>query len=149
MSQAITDARRAAREQGDFSGFTALMPYAGWLGIRMQRHNDLLSFTLPFSPMLVGEPRRNAVHGGVTASFMEAAALLHLLVVLDEARLPKSIDFSIDYLRGSAALDSHARCEVARLGRRVAQVQIRCWQADESQPVALARAHFLLTADPS
>ena len=59
----------------------------------------------------------------------------------------ESIDFSIDYLRSAHTEDSYAACAVERLGRRVAQVQIRCWQADAAKPVALARAHFLLAAD--
>lgn len=149
MSLSIAEARRLARERGDFDAITGLVPYAGWLGIQMQHDDALPSFTLPFVPMLVGNPRLPAIHGGVTAAFMETAALLHLVYVLDETRVPKSIDFSIDYLRSGQCLDSHARCEVTRLGRRVAQVQICCWQADSARPVALARAHFLLTADLS
>ena len=50
-------------------------------------------------------------------------------------------------------VDAHAACEVARQGRRVAQVQIRCWQDEAGHPgrtreIALGRAHFLLGAVP-
>jgi uncharacterized protein (TIGR00369 family) len=102
---------------------------------------------LPFRPGLVGNPVLQAVHGGVIAGFLESAALMHLLLLLDEQRIPKSIDFSIDYLRSTHPEDSYACCAVERLGRRVAQVQIRCWQGDAAKPVALARAHFLLADD--
>ena len=71
-----------------------------------------------------------------------------MLLEAREARLPKSVDFSIDYLRSAGPEDCHAACELVRQGRRVAQVQVRCWQADMQRPIAIARAHFLLTALP-
>ena len=77
---------------------------------------------------------------------MENTALLQLLLQLDEQRVPKSIDFAIDYLLSGRPLDLHADCEISRLGSRVAQTQIRCWQTDPSRPIAVARAHFLLAA---
>lgn len=141
-------ARRLAREQGDASELLALVPYAAYLGLRMEMGADGTALLrLPFKPSLIGNPRKPALHGGVVAAFMEGAALLHLLLVLDERRVPKSIDFSIDYLRSAQAQDTLASCAVERLGRRVAQVQIRCWQAEPQKPVALARAHFLLASD--
>jgi uncharacterized protein (TIGR00369 family) len=149
----VTDwvaARRAARERGDLSLLCARVPYAAFLGIEAVLEGGAPRFRLPYRPSLIGNTALPALHGGVVAGLMENAALLHLLLVLDERRVPKSIDFSIDYLRSAAAADLHAACEVARQGRRVAQVQIRCWQ-DEAAPgrtreVALARAHFLLDA---
>ena len=144
-------ARRAARERGDFSLLRERVPYASFLGVQAVLESGAPRFRLPFRPSLIGNTVLPALHGGVVAGFMENAALLHLLMLLDERRVPKSIDFSIDYLRSANASDLHAACEVARQGRRVAQVQIRCWQ-DETAPgrtreVALARAHFLLDAD--
>jgi uncharacterized protein (TIGR00369 family) len=141
-------ARKLARERGDATALLRMVPYVGYLGLRM----DLTIPTapvlcLPFRPGLVGNPVLQAVHGGVIAGFLESAALMHLLLLLDEQRIPKSIDFSIDYLRSTHPEDSYASCAVERLGRRVAQVQIRCWQGDAAKPVALARAHFLLADD--
>jgi uncharacterized protein (TIGR00369 family) len=145
-------ARRRAREQGDYSALLALVPYAAWIGLRMDLGDHLSKgaapvLRLPYKPSLVGNVALPALHGGVVASFMESAALLHLLLVLDEQRVPKSIDFSIDYLRSAHAEESYAACAVERLGRRVAQVQVRCWQSNPEAPVALARAHFLLADD--
>jgi uncharacterized protein (TIGR00369 family) len=141
-------ARRLAREHKDCTALLGLVPYAAYIGL----HIDLADpaapvLRLPYKPSLIGNTALPALHGGVVASFMESAALMHLLLVLDEQRVPKSIDFSIDYLRSAHAEDSYAACAVERLGRLVAQVQIRCWQADPARPVALARAHFLLAGD--
>jgi len=143
---AFAEARRAARERQDYEPLVALVPYARFLGVRVQQTEQGLRSVLPFRPGLVGNSVLQAVHGGVTAAFMENAALLQLLLRLDESRMPKSIDFSIDYLAPALAKDTYADCKVSRLGARVAQVQIRCWQENENRPVAVARAHFLLTA---
>lgn len=141
----LAEARRRAREAGDFGGFVALVPYARFLGLRVERDEAGLRMRLPFRAELVGNPALPAIHGGVTAAFMENAALLHLLLQLDQDRIPKSIDFAIDYLRSARAQDCHAACEVTRAGGRVAHTQIRCWQDDPARPIAVARAHFLLT----
>lgn len=141
-------ARRRAREQGDHAALLALVPYAAWIGLRIDLANPAAPLLrLPYKPSLIGNIALPAIHGGVVASFMESAALVHLLLVLDEQRVPKSIDFSIDYLRSARAEESYAACAVERLGRRVAQVQVRCWQSRPDEPVALARAHFLLADD--
>ncbi|MES0874140.1 PaaI family thioesterase [Sinimarinibacterium thermocellulolyticum] len=140
----LAAARRRAREHGDFDGFVELVPYARFLGLRVEQSAEGLRMRLPFRAELVGNPALPAIHGGVTAAFMENAALLHLLLQLDQTRIPKSIDFAIDYLRSARTLDCHAACEITRVGGRVAHAQIRCWQDDPARPIALARAHFLL-----
>ena len=129
-------------------GFASAVPHVRELGIELSRVDaGSAEGRLPYQPALIGNAALPALHGGVVASFMESAALMHLLLMLDEQRVPKSIDFSIDYLRSARAEESYAACAVERLGRRVAQVQIRCWQSDPARPVALARAHFLLAGD--
>ncbi|MGB2150693.1 MAG: PaaI family thioesterase, partial [Cobetia amphilecti] len=62
-----------------------------------------------------------------------------------EARLPKLIDFSIDYL-ATARGDQVTRidCEVMREGRRMTNVRVSAWQKSREQPVASARMHFVL-----
>src|SRR3546814_948984 len=74
---------------------------------------------------------------------MENTALLQLLLQLDENRMPKSIDFAIDYLLSGRPEALYADCSVSRLGSRVAQAVVRCWQSDASQPIAIARGHFM------
>jgi uncharacterized protein (TIGR00369 family) len=129
----------------DLEAVVQRVPYAAFLGMQAERDGEGLLFRLPFAERLIGNPTLPAIHGGVVAGFMENAALLHLLVAEPEQpRLPKTIDFSIDYLRSARARDCLARTSIERLGRRVGQVLVRCWQADPDRPVALARAHYLL-----
>lgn len=128
----------------------ARIPYAVYLGVQVDSDERGLFCRMPFLDRLVGNKSLPAIHGGVVAGFMENAALLHLLhLEPSHIGIPKTIDFSIDYLRSAGPRMSFSRCEVTRLGRRVAQVQMRCWQEDESVPVAIARAHFLLNGNDS
>ena len=145
----LDEARRAARERGDFTLLRQRVPYSAFLDVQVTLENGVPRSRLPFRPSLIGNSMLPALHGGVVAGFMENAALLHLLLILDENKVHKSIDFSLDYLRSDNDADAWAECEVARQGRRVAQVSVRCWQDEPGHPgrtreVARARAHFLL-----
>ncbi|MBI2384126.1 MAG: PaaI family thioesterase [Gammaproteobacteria bacterium] len=147
----MSQARRLAREGGDLSLLRARVPYAAFLDVQVTLDQGVPRFRMPFRRSLIGNTVLPAIHGGAVAGFMENAAILHLLLLLEETRVPKSIDFSIDYLRSANPVDTYAACEVARQGRRVAQVQIRCWQDEEGHPgrqreIAIGRAHFLLTS---
>jgi uncharacterized protein (TIGR00369 family) len=122
------------------------IPYVEYLGIRAAGPAEPPLFRLPYQEKLIGNPHLPALHGGVIAGFAETAATLHLIRSLRGARFPKSIDFSIDYLRSGRPEESFAACEVVRVGSRVALVQVRCWQKGPELPIAVARGHFLLTA---
>jgi acyl-coenzyme A thioesterase PaaI-like protein len=58
--------------------------------------------------------------------------------------MPKTIDFTVDYLRAAKPQDLFADAEVQRAGRRIANVRMRVYQSAASEPVALARGNFLL-----
>jgi uncharacterized protein (TIGR00369 family) len=137
-------ARIAARTRGDYAPLLAQVPYARYLGLRAATADEAFDLCLPFASKLIGSPVLPALHGGVVAAFMELTAQLAVLRALDEPRLPKIVDFATDYLRSARAVDSYAAAVVQRLGSRVAQVQVRCWQDDAERPVAVARTHFLL-----
>lgn len=133
------------------------VPYVRWLGVRLDRAGDELTAVLPFSDKLIGNPVLPALHGGVTAAFLETTAVLGLVwaALADEGRsvptgadglpkLPKTIDFTIDYLRSGVSLDAYARARVVRLGRRYASVQVEAWQDRRDRPFAQANGHFLM-----
>ena len=122
------------------------IPYVEYLGIRSSSGGGQPLLRLPFQDKMIGNPFLPALHGGVIAGFCETAALLHLIGSLGGEKFPKSIDFSVDYLRSGRPEECFAACEVVRLGSRVALVQVRCWQSSPDNPIAVARGHFLLTA---
>ncbi len=124
------------------------IPYIEFLGIREVPGAEPPMLRLPYQAKLIGNPHLPALHGGVVAGFAETAALLHLVRTLGGAKLPKGIDFSIDYLRAGRPVETFAACELVRVGARVALVQVRCWQSAPDKPIVVARGHFLLSEAP-
>lgn len=120
------------------------VPYAAFLGIRAELRADDILFRLPADEKLIGNPSLPALHGGVVGGFMEQAASFHLIAKMQQPVLPKIIDFSLDYLRPARFRETLASCVLTRQGRFIANVAISAWQENEQQPIALARAHFLV-----
>ena len=143
----LIDACRAG--EADYQRLMDRVPYARFLGIEVNAMGEELTFLLPRNETIVGNPTLPALHGGAVAGFMEQSALIFLLLEMGEPRLPKTIDFTIDYLRAGHYRDTFAECRVTRLGRRVANVHISAWQVRREDPIAIARAHFLLAEDPA
>lgn len=133
----------SARHTKEYGRLIEKIPYARMIG--MQWDNDL--FILPNKVSNIGNPLLPALHGGVIGGFMELSAALYLMLFLEEPRLPKIIDFSIDYLRSGQPRDTFAQCEVCRQGARVANVAVTAWQSKRELPIAIARAHFKLTKE--
>lgn len=146
MSQS-PDARQwleRTRASGDLSELLDEIPYARHIGVSVAEDSQGLVFSLAPHAHNIGNILLPALHGGVVAAFMETAGTLELMLVARAARLPKIIDFSIDYLRTAQQVPTQARCMLVREGKRLANVRVIAWQRDEAQPVASARMHFLL-----
>ncbi|MGJ7458047.1 PaaI family thioesterase [Halomonas sp. MA07-2] len=134
------------RGEGDVAAWLSLVPYAQRLGVSAEADpvGEGLLFRLEPHAGNIGNVLLPALHGGVVAAFMETAATLDLMLAAREARLPRIVDLSIDYLRTARAVPTFARCSLLREGRRLANVQVTAWQESESVPVATARLHFVL-----
>jgi acyl-coenzyme A thioesterase PaaI-like protein len=138
------------------------VPYIRFLGIGFDRRGDELTALMPFEERLIGNPLLPALHGGATAAFLEVTAIIGLSWAMlweeieggkldpDELargklpRLPKTIDFTVDYLRSGLPRDAYARAQVTRSGRRYASVHVEAWQDNRSRPFAQATGHFLM-----
>ena len=136
------------RASGDLSELLDEIPYARHIGIGVTEDSQGLVFSLAPHAHNIGNILLPALHGGVVAAFMETAGTLELMLAARAARLPKIIDFSIDYLRTAQQVPTRARCTLVREGRRLANVRVIAWQRDDVQPVASARMHFLLAELP-
>ncbi len=139
-------AAAAARVTGDYDLLLSELPYTRFIGMRARLVGDKVRLTLPLEPMLVGNIKLKALHGGVVGACMESVALLQLIHERG-LPLPKTIDFTVDYLRLAMGEELCAEAEVQRLGRRFANVRMRAYQAGRDEAVALGRGNFLLT-DP-
>jgi acyl-coenzyme A thioesterase PaaI-like protein len=152
------------RRDGALRRLVEAVPYIQFLGIRFDRRGDELTAILPFDDALIGNPRLPALHGGATAAFLEVAAIVELSWTsiwdametgqLDPSSvrakglaMPKTIDFTIDYLRPGLPRDAYARARVNRSGRRYASVHVEAWQDNRSRLFAQATGHFLMPGD--
>ena len=125
------------RVSKDFDKAIEMIPYAKMLGIQFSEDEaGLPIFNLPFSDHNVGNTALPALHGGVVAGFMENAAVIHLMWMMDSPIMPKIIDFNVDYTLSGRAQETYARCEVVKLGKRIANVQIKAWQDDPDKIIA-------------
>jgi acyl-coenzyme A thioesterase PaaI-like protein len=150
------------RRDGALGVLVSSVPYARFLGIGFDRRGDELTAVLHFDEKVIGNPLLPAIHGGVTAAFLEVTAQMELswsmlweemesgridvgaLTPETLPRLPKTIDFTVDYLRTGLPRDAYARARVNRSGRRYASVHVEAWQDNRARPFAQATGHFLM-----
>ncbi|MEX1660253.1 PaaI family thioesterase [uncultured Thioclava sp.] len=150
------------RRDGALRALVDGVPYARFLGIQFDRRGDELTAILPFNDKLIGNPMLPALHGGATSAFLEVTAIIELswaflwedieagridldkLAPMSLPRLPKTIDFTVDYLRSGLPRDAYARARVNRSGRRYASVHVEAWQDNRTKLFAQATGHFLM-----
>lgn len=150
------------RRDAALARLVASVPYIAFLGVTFDRRGDELTGVLPFDDRLIGNPGLPALHGGAIAAFLEITSIIELgwasiwdameqadaaaLQPPEVIRLPKTIDFTVDYLRTGLPRDAYARARVNRSGRRYASVHVEAWQDNRARPFAQATGHFLMPA---
>ncbi len=135
-----------ARASGDFSTLVRAIPFATFLGMELVEQAGELVARLRFAPHLVGNPMIPALHGGTLGALLESIAIFAILADLQGPKPPKTISITVEYLRSARPVDTFARAEVVRQGRRVATVRSFAWQDDPEKPVAAANVQLLLPA---
>lgn len=151
-----------ARRDAALSQLVSTIPYANFLGVSFERMGDELTAKLSFAEHLIGNPFLPAIHGGVTGAFLELTAQTELAWAMIWERMesggeaaaeieagifppmPRTIDFTVDYLRTGLPRDAYARAKITRLGRRYASVSVEAWQDERARPFAAAAAHFTI-----
>lgn len=151
------------RRDAALQALLGAVPYIQYLGIRFDRRGDELTAILPYAEKLIGNPMLPALHGGVTAAFLEVTAIVELAwaglwqqietakpdpaqLAIQTMRLPKTIDFTVDYLRSGLPRDAYARARINRSGRRYASVFVEAWQDNRGRLFATGTGHFLMPA---
>lgn len=151
------------RRDAALSAMVHNVPFIQFLGIEFDRRGDELTAILPYDDKLIGNPMLPAIHGGVTAAFLEVSAIIGLswamlwddiesgafdaAKLIEEGkmpRLPKTIGFTVDYMRSGLPRDAYARAVVNRSGRRYASVHVEAWQDNRNRAFAQATGHFLM-----
>jgi acyl-coenzyme A thioesterase PaaI-like protein len=152
------------RRDAALAALAGAVPYIRFLGIEFERRGDELTGIMPFKQELIGNPMLPALHGGATAAFLEVTAVMTLnwsylwddleagkldltdCAPQDLPRQPKTVDFTVDYLRTGLPRDAYARARITRAGRRYASVQVEAWQDNRARLYAEAMGHFVMPA---
>jgi len=163
MSRARPEPVQVVKQRRD-SALSALIngvPYIRFMGISFDRRGDELTGVMAYDDKLIGNPMLPALHGGATAAFLEVTAVITLswaylwediesgkidTAELEQAlpRLPKTVDFTVDYLRSGLPRDAYARATISRSGRRYASVHVEGWQDNRAKLFAQATGHFVM-----
>ena len=169
MSRARPEVMQVVKQRRD-AALRALVegvPYIRFLGIEFDRRGDELTGLLNFNDTQIGNPFLPAIHGGVTAAFLEVTSIITLswaylwpdiengaIDIEAMARgempdLPKTIGFSVDYLRSGLPRDAYARAVVSRSGRRYATVRVEAWQDNHTRLFAQGVGRFRMPQPPA
>jgi uncharacterized protein (TIGR00369 family) len=135
---------KAAREQRNPQLLADKIPFVNALGIRFSQEGDALIGQMEFSQHLIGDIGVGALHGGTIGALLESTAIFSLLWEVEDTKMPKTINLTIEYLRSGRPKTTYASATITRHGRRVANVRATAWQEDRDKPIAAAYAHFLL-----
>ena len=91
---------------------------------------------IPFKPELVGDPRSNALHGGIISLALDSvggAAAMTTMISPDDKL--STIDMRVDYLRPGKPQDFYAEGELARSGNRIIVTRMIAYHEKEN-PIA-------------
>jgi uncharacterized protein (TIGR00369 family) len=113
-------------------------PYAKTLGLR----RDGALVVMPFADGFMGRP--GFLHGGAIAGLLECTAWMAVLDALPDGATIKPVSVTVDYLRGGTHVETYAEAEIARLGRRIANVLVTAWQDDRAKPIATANLKMMV-----
>ena len=143
----LRDVVATVRDTGDFGPLADAIPYNRFMGITAELVDGEVTGRMKYSDHLVGNANIPALHGGTLGALMESTAIFMLLWHGETESIPKTINITVEYLRGARPQDVLAKAVFTRHGRRVANVRVYAFQDDPEEPVAVATAHFLLVQD--
>ena len=112
--------------------FEAFIPFHRHLGLQVD-HVDRGSavIRIPWRDELLGDPSRNAIHGGVISALADAAGGIACFAMLDkpEDRV-STVDLRVDYLRPGAPGDIVCEARIVRFGNRMAVTRSHVYVGD-------------------
>jgi len=83
----------------------------------------------------IGNTFIRSIHGGVSAAITELGAQKTVIEELGNDTRCEISSTSINYLRVTKDQDIFARAKITRITRRLAFVEVMCWQDDEAMPI--------------
>lgn len=121
-----------------------LIPFHTFLGVRLEEISDgYARLRVPFRNELIGDPRINALHGGIIATAMDSVGGAAAMTTLQsfEDRI-STIDMRVDYLRPGKAMDLIVEGQIVRSGNRIVVTRMTAWQDDRHHLIAEGKAVY-------
>lgn len=104
----------------------------------------LARLRFPFQEDFMGDPLRQALHGGVVATIIDLAGGMAVFTRLSPGDACSTIDLRVDYYLPAESLDLVAEARLARLGNRVAVSNIEVIQPGRSGLIAEGRGAYAI-----
>jgi uncharacterized protein (TIGR00369 family) len=152
MTQAHDMAKMEARLRHTFEEAVA---FNRVLGLKVESTNaEAPKLRFDMKPELIGNPRRQILHGGVISAVLDVAAgfAIHMAVARQRAEEPAeghfptigTIDLRVDYLRPGRGKYFIATGRVVRLGNRVAVAHMELVN-DAGELIATGGAAYMVS----
>ena len=134
--------------------FEEHVPFNKVIGLRVESTDpDAPKLRFDMRPELIGNPRRQILHGGVISAVLDGAAgfAIHLAVLKQRVETPQeahfpsigTIDLRVDYLRPGRGKYFIATGRVVRLGNRVAVAHMELVN-DSGELIATGGAAYMV-----
>lgn len=122
-----------------------LIPFNKYVGVRVvEIDHGRVRIEVPFRPELIGDPLRQAMHGGVISMLADTAGGAAVWSALEEPRARVStVDMRIDYLRPGRQETLVCEASVVRLGRRIGVTDMRLFHPSApTESIATGKAVY-------
>ena len=95
-----------------------------------------------YSPALIGDPWRPAIHGGVISTVIDTVGGLAAFTVVNPGDKLSTVDLRVVYLRPGRLADLYGEARVLRIGNRVAVCDMFVWQDEPDKHIATGKGVY-------
>jgi uncharacterized protein (TIGR00369 family) len=125
-----------------------LIPFNKWLGVKVERmERGNVTLAIPWREELIGDPVRQALHGGVISTLADTAGGICVWTALEDPALGRlsTIDLRVDYLRPGRREKLVAAASAIRIGAKIGWADIKLYHPSaEDDLVATARGVYAI-----
>ena len=129
----------------DFEGYKGVVenviPFHQFMNLELKEVKEgYAKLRMPFKPELIGDPRKDWLHGGIVASLVDSAAGAAAITTLTtfEDKLA-TVDMRVDYLRPAQAYDVIAEAKIVRNGKHIIVVHVTTYHFSSKDVIAEGR----------
>jgi len=122
------------------------IPFNKWLGVKAEHiERGHVTLSVPWRDELIGDPVRQAIHGGVLSALADTAGGICVWTTLETPTTQRlsTVDLRVDYLRPGRKERIIAAAKTVRLGAKLGWADIELFHPSaERELVAMARGVY-------